>query len=56
LRSHRRFTELVNRAAALDLQARTVFLDNGGERLLGVQVDRKLPEPAPTRKEKQSMK
>jgi eukaryotic-like serine/threonine-protein kinase len=38
LRSGHRFTELVNRAAALDLEARTVFLDNGGERLLGVRV------------------
>ena len=40
LRSDDRFTELVNRAAALDLEARTVFLDNGGGRLLGVQADR----------------
>jgi len=47
LRSHRQFNELVNRAAALSLQARTVFLDNGGDRLLGVHVDRKLPEPTP---------
>jgi len=32
LRSDHRFTERVNRAAALDLEARTVFLDNGGGR------------------------
>ena len=40
LRSDHRFTELVNRAAALDLEARTVFLDNEGDRLLGVRVER----------------
>ena len=37
LRSDHRFTELVNRAAEMSLQARNVFLDNGGDRLLGVQ-------------------
>jgi serine/threonine protein kinase len=38
LRSDHRFKDLVNRAAALDLEARAVFLDNGGDRVLGVQV------------------
>jgi serine/threonine protein kinase/Flp pilus assembly protein TadD len=47
LRAHRQFTELVMRAAALDLEARTVFLDNGGDRLLGVHMDSRLPEPVP---------
>jgi serine/threonine protein kinase len=42
LRSHPRFEELANRAEVLGLQARTVFLDNGGDRLLGVMVDNKL--------------
>jgi len=37
LRSHHRFMELVNRAAEMRLQARTAFLDNQGDRLLGVQ-------------------
>jgi len=41
LRSHPRFKELANRAEALGLQARTVFLDNEGDRLLGVMVDNK---------------
>jgi serine/threonine protein kinase len=36
LRSDARFTALVNRAWELNLRARTVFLDNGGDRLLGV--------------------
>ena len=36
LRSHPRFKELANRAEVLGLQARTVFLDNEGDRLLGV--------------------
>ena len=40
LRPDHRFTDLVKRAAALDLEARTVFLNNGGDRLLGVQVRR----------------
>lgn len=35
LRSHHQFPQLVNRAAALGRQARTVFLDNGGNQLLG---------------------
>jgi serine/threonine protein kinase len=35
LRSHPQFIELVNRAASMDSQARAVFLDNGGDRLLG---------------------
>ena len=39
LRSHHQFPELVNRATALDRHARTVFLDNGGDRLLGVHPD-----------------
>ena len=39
LRSHQQFPELVNRATALDRHARTVFLDNGGGRLLGVHPD-----------------
>jgi hypothetical protein len=39
LRPDPRFAELVNRAAALDLQARKAFVDNGGNRLLGVQVE-----------------
>jgi tetratricopeptide (TPR) repeat protein len=38
LRPRPQFTELVNRAADLSLPARAVFLDNGGERLLGVQA------------------
>ena len=36
LRSHPRFKELTNRAEVLGLQALTVFLDNEGDRLLGV--------------------
>jgi hypothetical protein len=39
LRSHRHFPELVNRATVLDRRARTVFLDNGGDRLLSVNSD-----------------
>jgi tetratricopeptide (TPR) repeat protein len=39
LRSHRRFSELVDRATILHRHARTVFLDNGGDRLLGVHPD-----------------
>jgi eukaryotic-like serine/threonine-protein kinase len=39
LRSDHQFPELLNRATALDRHARTVFLDNGGERLLGVHPD-----------------
>ena len=36
LRSHPRLRELANRAEVLGLQARTVFLDNEGDQLLGV--------------------
>jgi len=39
LRLHHHLTELVNRATVLDRHARTVFLDNGGDRLLGVHSD-----------------
>jgi serine/threonine protein kinase len=35
LRSHNGFAELVDRAASMSHKARTVFLDNGGDRLLG---------------------
>jgi tetratricopeptide (TPR) repeat protein len=38
LRGHPQFTHLLNRAAALDLEAREVFLANGGEQLLGILV------------------
>jgi len=38
LRSNSRFLDLVNRAEAMRLEARAVFLDNGGDRLLGVHV------------------
>ena len=41
LRSHPRFQELANRAEVMGLEARTVFLDNDGDRLLGVMVDNK---------------
>jgi hypothetical protein len=37
LRSAEPFAALVGRAWAMSLQARTVFLDSGGDRLLGVQ-------------------
>jgi serine/threonine protein kinase len=40
LRSLRGFTELASRAANRSSQARTVFLDKGGDRLLGIQVQR----------------
>jgi TolB-like protein/tetratricopeptide (TPR) repeat protein len=40
LRSHPEFPELAGRAAERSTQARAVFLDNGGDRLLGVQLDR----------------
>ncbi len=46
LRPHSQFMEIVDRAAALELQARTVFLDNGGGRLLGVMMDRKVIDTA----------
>jgi serine/threonine protein kinase len=36
LRSDARFTDLLNRASEMSRRARTVFLDNGGNRLLGV--------------------
>jgi hypothetical protein len=39
LRPDPRFAELVKRSAALDLQARKAFVENGGNRLLGVQYD-----------------
>jgi eukaryotic-like serine/threonine-protein kinase len=39
LRSQTQFTELVNRAAEMNLHARTVFRNNGGEGLLGVYVE-----------------
>jgi hypothetical protein len=35
LRSDSRFTNLLNRALEMSRRARTVFLDNGGDRLLG---------------------
>jgi hypothetical protein len=38
LRSHPRFRDVVNRAAALSREARTVFVDNGGEQLLGIKL------------------
>jgi serine/threonine protein kinase/tetratricopeptide (TPR) repeat protein len=44
LRSHDQFRELLNRAAAMDRHARTVFLENGGDRVLGVHL-RTLPSP-----------
>jgi len=40
LRSHPGFPQLASRAAERASQARAVFLDNGGERLLGVQTSR----------------
>jgi serine/threonine protein kinase len=43
VRSHHPFTELVNRTAAMSMHARTVFLENGGDRVLGVTIDSKLP-------------
>ena len=39
LRSHHHFPELVRRATVLDRHARTVFIGNGGDRLLGVHPD-----------------
>lgn len=41
LRSHPEFPKLTDRAAERSVQARAVFLDNDGDRLLGVQMDRK---------------
>jgi hypothetical protein len=38
LRSDDQFHQLVKRAAAMDHDARTVFLENGGDRVLGVQL------------------
>lgn len=45
LRSDVRFPKLVNRAAKMGFEAHSVFLDNGGDRLLGVPVDRELARP-----------
>jgi serine/threonine protein kinase/tetratricopeptide (TPR) repeat protein len=39
-----RFESILKRAADMSRYARTVFLDNGGDRLLGVHVDARLPE------------
>jgi TolB-like protein len=44
LRSDGRFQSILKRAADMSRYARTVFLDNGGGRLLGAHVDAKLPE------------
>jgi serine/threonine-protein kinase len=41
LRAHPEFPKLAGRAAERSVQAQTVFLDNGGDRLLGFQMDRK---------------
>jgi serine/threonine protein kinase/tetratricopeptide (TPR) repeat protein len=41
LRSHPGFAKLAGRAAERNSQAQAVFLDNGGDRLLGVEMDRK---------------
>ena len=41
LRSHPGFAQLVSRAAERHSQAQAVFLDNSGDRLLGVEMDRK---------------
>ena len=38
LRSHAAFPELVSRAAERSMRARAVFLDNGGERMLGTEA------------------
>jgi tetratricopeptide (TPR) repeat protein len=38
LRNHSRFAGLVSRAAEMSVQARTVFVENDGDQLLGVQV------------------
>ena len=40
LRSHPGFANLANRAAEQSLQAQAAFLENGGDRLLGIRVDR----------------
>jgi serine/threonine protein kinase len=42
VRTDGRFRELVNRASEMNLEARAVFLNNGGDRLLGVPVSRTL--------------
>jgi serine/threonine protein kinase len=39
VRSHARFPDLLNRAAVLDRNARTLFLENEGASLLGVHFD-----------------
>jgi serine/threonine protein kinase/tetratricopeptide (TPR) repeat protein len=44
LRSDGRFESILKRAADMSRYARTVFLDNGGNRLLGGHVDARLPE------------
>jgi tetratricopeptide (TPR) repeat protein len=41
LRAHPEFPQLVGRAAERSVQAQKVFLENGGDRLLGVPLDRK---------------
>ena len=38
LRSHPGFAELVERARKLDLKARRVFIDNGGDELLNIDL------------------
>jgi len=40
LRTHPEFSKLAGRAAERSLEAQAVFVDNGGDRLLGVQMDR----------------
>jgi tetratricopeptide (TPR) repeat protein len=47
-RSDGRFQSILKRAADMSHYARTVFLDNGGDRLLGVHVDARLPERSGT--------
>jgi tetratricopeptide (TPR) repeat protein len=44
VRTDSRFNELVNRAAKMNLEARAVFLENGGDRLLGVEL-KGMPNP-----------
>ncbi len=43
LRTHPDFPELASRAAERRSRAQAVFLENGGDRLLGVQMDREPP-------------
>ena len=47
LRSQRQFPKLLHRATELDSHARSVFLTNGGDRLLGVHSDGRL-SPVPS--------